>query len=123
MRKIIQNNFLWNEHKINIPSKVLLTNAFIKHHINNFWTDIVLKITDTQHILLLVRIQYIDDSINTLCTLQKLNKNDIKYIIKLLTNKIQMSQDEYLNKPIKNIIFGYVIRDGKINNKINVLNN
>ena len=34
-----------------------------------------------------------------------------------------MSQDEYLNKPIKNIIFGYVIRDGKINNKINVLNN
>ena len=84
MKKITQNksNFLWNEHKINITSKVLLTNAFIKHHITNFWTDIVLKMTDTQHILLLVRVQYIDDSINTLCTLQKLNKNDLKYIIK-----------------------------------------
>lgn len=80
--KKIKTNFLWNEHKINIPTKVLLTKAFITHNITNFWSDIVLKITDNQHILLLFRIQYIDDTINTLCTLQKLNKNDLNYIIK-----------------------------------------
>ena len=34
-----------------------------------------------------------------------------------------MSQDEYLNKPIKNIIFGYIIRDGKINNKLSTITN
>ena len=98
------NSITWIENKVNISTQVLLTKAFIKHHINIFWTEIMNKINDNQHILFILRLQFSNGQVRTLNKLTKLTKNDLKYIIDLLNDKVQSSQDGYKTMPLNAII-------------------
>ena len=109
-----KNSITWIENKVKISSQVLLTKAFIKYHINIFWTEIMNKINDNQHILFILRLQFNNGQVRTLNKLTKLTKKDLNFILDLLNDKIQSSQDGYKTIPLNAIIFAYAIVDGKI---------
>lgn len=99
-----KNSITWIENKVKISSQVLLTKAFIKYHINIFWTEVMNKINNNQHILFILRLQFSNGQVRTLNKLTKLTKNDLKYIIDLLNDKVQSSQDGYKTMPLNAII-------------------
>ena len=103
----------WNENRIEIPGNVLLTKSFMKYHINNFWNEYMNKLPDNTHMLFLFRVQFNDGQIRTLCKLQQLNKEDKNYIIDLLENKIQFSDDSYKTTPIIKIILAFSLSVGQ----------
>ena len=87
-----KNSITWIENKVKISSQVLLTKAFIKYHINIFWgakPEVMNKINNNQHILFILRLQFSNGQVRTLNKLTKLTKNDLKYIIDLLNDKVQ----------------------------------
>lgn len=102
-----KNSITWIENKVKISSQVLLTKAFIKYHINIFWgakPEVMNKINNNQHILFILRLQFSNGQVRTLNKLTKLTKNDLKYIIDLLNDKVQSSQDGYKTMPLNAII-------------------
>ena len=123
--KVNKNNksITWIENKVNISTQVLLTKAFIKYHLNIFWKEVVNKINDNQHILFILRLHFSNGSIRTLNKLVKLTKNDLKFLLDLLNDKIQTSQDAYKSTPINAITFAYAICDGKISSNIQINSN
>lgn len=62
------------------------------------------KINNNQHILFILRLQFSNGQVRTLNKLTKLTKNDLKYIIDLLNDKVQSSQDGYKTMPLNAII-------------------
>lgn len=112
-----KNSIVWIENKVKLSSQVLLTKAFIKYHINIFCrepVEVMNKIKDNQHVLFILRLQFSNDQIRTLNKMVKLTKNDLKYLIDLLNDKVQTSQDGYKTMSLNNIIFAYAIVEGKI---------
>ena len=99
-----KNSITWIENKVKISSQVLLTKAFIKYHINIFWTEVMNKINNNQHILFILRLQFSNGQVRTLNKLTNLTKNDLKYIIDLLNDKVQSSQGGYKTMPLNAII-------------------
>ena len=108
----------WNENRIEIPGNVLLTKSFMKYHINNFWNEYMNKLPDKTHMLFLFRVHFNDGQIRTLCKLQQLNKEDKNYLIDILENKIQFSDDSYKTTPITKIILAFSVRSGRAEEKV-----
>ena len=90
----------------------------MKYHIENFWNEYMTKIADNTHMIFLFRVQFNDGQIRTLCKLQQLNKEDKNYIIDLLENKIQFSDDSYKTTPITKIILAFSVRSGRAEEKV-----
>ena len=116
-----KNSITWIENKVKISSQVLLTKAFIKYHINIFWgakPDVMNKIKDNQHVLFILRLQFSNGQIRTLNKMVKLTKLDLKFLLDLLNDKVQTSQDGYKTMSLNTIIFAYAIVDGKISSNL-----
>lgn len=112
---------VWIENKVKISNQVLLTKAFIKYHINIFCrepVEVMEKLTDNQHVLFILRLHFSNGSIRTLNKMVKLTGgktgNDLKFLLDLLNDKVQTSQDGYKTTPLNAITFAYAIVDGKI---------
>ena len=90
----------------------------MKYHIENFWNEYMTKIADNTHMIFLFRVQFNTGDIRTLCKLQRLNKEDKNYLIELLDNEIQLSDDAYRNTPIAAIFLAFAARTGRAEDKV-----
>lgn len=67
-----------------------------------------------KHVLFILRLHFSNGSIRTLNKMVKLTKLDLKFLIDLLNDKVQTSQDGYKSTPLNAITFAYAIVEGKI---------
>lgn len=108
----ISNNLIvpgiWNDHAYSL-NNILLTKNIIRIHLNKFWNDVMNHLTDDQYVILLFRIQFEDGIYATLNHLQKINKNDFKELLDLLSDILDIKSEEYHSTPIKNVIISYKI--------------
>ena len=81
----------------------------MKYHIENFWNEYMSTIADNTHMIFLFRVQFNTGQIRTLCKLQRLNKEDKNYLIDLLDNEIQLSDDAYRTTPISAIFLAFSV--------------
>jgi len=110
----------WSNKEYKLDSSNLIANLFIDSYINTFWNDIINKLEEKQHILLLIRVKYTDGNYSTIGDLQKINKNSKNDLVKYLKNIINISFDSYKDIPISSIIFSYGIREGLIKQDSNI---
>jgi len=78
----------WSNKEYKLDSSNLIANLFIDSYINTFWNDIINKLEEKQHILLLIRVKYTDGNYSTIGDLQKINKNSKNDLVKYLKNII-----------------------------------
>ena len=104
--------FNFGNYILPINDNSLLSTNLLKICLNKFWKDVVEKIEDDQHILLLVKIKYSNGQFSTIDYLKRLNKIDKGYLLDQLINMIEIKSNYYLEIPITNIIFNYGIRPG-----------
>jgi len=111
---------LWGFYTININHPSIISNSLIKMAIKVFWKNIVQKMNDDKHIIVLFRIVYPNDIYNTLGQLQRLNKNEQNYYISYINDILSLKNNEYKSLPITKIIINYGIRDGITFKKENI---
>ena len=92
-----------------------LSNELLVTYINNFWGDILNNIKDTSHLMLMCKVQFSDETTGyrTLGHLRKVNFEDKDLFIDYLTQRLSILSDSYMTLPISNIIFSYIIKEGK----------
>jgi len=110
-------NVHWGFYSININKPSIISNSLIKMAINDFWSNIVNKMKDDKHIIVLFRIVYPNDIYNTLGQLKRLNKNDKNYYISYINDILSIKNNEYKSLPINKIIVNYGVRDGLASKK------
>jgi hypothetical protein len=64
---------------------------------------------ENKYIILLLRVEFIDNTIGTLSKLQKVNVNDYKKLYEIFKDIYHYKNESYKIKEIKNIIFSYKI--------------
>ena len=112
------NKYNWINHYFKIKPASLLTKDLLNIYINQFWKEIVIKINDNQHILLLSSLQWTNGEFATIGQLQKLNKEDKDYLLNYLLNIIEIKSDTYISEPLMSLTFSYGIREGLAEEKI-----
>jgi hypothetical protein len=96
----------------------LINKNILSLNLNKFFLEVVLKIKDNQHILLIPRLQLgaIDGQIISIAP--KIEINNLKGIkdtlLTFLLDRVGLISDSYKNIPISKFIFSYGIREGKI---------
>lgn len=97
-----------------ITNNLTLTNELLVSYINNFWIDIFNNIKDTNHLLLMCKVNFSDESLGyrTLGHLRKVNFNDKELFIDYLTKRLSVLNDSYVTAPICQITFSYIIKEG-----------
>lgn len=104
--------FNWINYYFNIEPATLITKDLLKHYIHQFWKNVVNKLEDNHHVIVLARVKYTNGQVATIDTLQKLNKKDDKYFLERLLTKLELKDDSYISHPIERMIFSYGIREG-----------
>ena len=96
-----------------------LTNEILVNFINNFWDETFNLIKDTNHLLILTKVQFTDEEMGyrTLGHLSKVNFNDKELFIDYLTQRLSILSDSYVTIPISKITFSYIIKEGQCNDK------
>src|ERR1700712_976336 len=81
---------------------------------------------DNKYIILLLRIQYLDNTVATLGNLQKVNVIDFNELYEMFKDIFHWKSEAYKIREIKNIIFSYkIIPDTKLfnnNSKLSIIN-
>ena len=108
------NNKKWNNYEVTLPTSTLLTKTVLAEYIDNFFKETIFKINDDQHVYLILRVRFSDNSISTIGKLQKVNKEVRNDYIEHVINHIDLINEAYSSKEIKSIIFSYGVRQGKI---------
>jgi len=111
---------LWNykEYKFNPP--ILMTDQVLERHINLFWKNVMNKTSIDQHILLLLKVKFIDNQIRTLNDLQTINVNSKSDILDYFKGRVQVLDEAYKVIPISSLIFSYGIRKGKVSPTVGI---
>ena len=101
----------------------ILTNELLVTYINTFWLDIFNDIKDTNHLLLLCKVQFTDEELGyrTLSHLTKVNFEDKDLYLDLILNRLSILSDSYTTLPISNLMFSYIIKKGQCNEKDRIL--
>jgi hypothetical protein len=119
MKKQKQNK-LWINLKFDLANHTIFSRELLRKYVDMFWRKTMDKLNDESHILLLLRLIYVNDQVSTLTPLQKLNKNDKLYFINhIMDTFVFKTESESSNPiiPIKSVIFSYGIRKGKVEDK------
>jgi DNA polymerase type B, organellar and viral len=92
-----------------------LTNEILASIIINFWNEIFNSVKDTNHLLILCKVNFSsnEEGYRTLGHLRKVNFNDRELFIDYLQQRLGILSDSYISHPISNIIFSYIIKDGQ----------
>ena len=96
----------------------LYTKHLVKSFITKFWKEHVSLISDNQHILLLFRVNYINNQTKTIGTLKSLNKEDKDIFTKFIHEMMNFKDEDYKTIPIFSFTFSYYIKEGKAPIKI-----
>lgn len=110
------NRNAWDEYRIPFFNKIFSKDLFEKL-IKKFWLKIEDEFTNNNHLYLLFKIQYSDGNFATVGTLQRLNKDDLSWYIKLIISLIQFKSEFYKEAQINEIIISYGFKNEKIPTK------
>src|SRR5258708_4809987 len=110
-------NKLWSNKTYSLDCLQVFSKPLLNKYITIFWDEIVKVLPEDKHILLILRIQYQDNSIVSIGNMQKLNKGDIKPFIKYILEIINTKTDHYVSSTIINIICSYGVRNGLVENQ------
>ena len=109
---MIQTKLYSLSKSTSISRKILIT------YINSFWKDVFSSPEFiNKHLLLLVKVQFIDGGYKTLADMRKVNVNDKDLLIHYLSNRLGLFVDSYKVTPISQIIFTYIVRYGLANDE------
>lgn len=97
-----------------LPSSTTLSKTMLTKYINSFWTDIFSSpdLITNNHLLLLVKITFINGDVITLAELRKANFADKDLLLEYLANRLNILAESYQVDPISEINFNYIIKDG-----------
>jgi len=109
----------WNNLEIKLDNPTIITKDLLKSNINKFWSDIINKLNNNQHVLFILRLRFDNNQMVTASTLKKIDKTNKNDLIDYLYDRISVSNEAYSITPIKSIIFSYGIREGVIDHSIN----
>lgn len=109
----------WKNHSIVLKNKILLNKNVISKHVSEFWKDQIETLPDIKnnHIIILFRVKSEDGLFLTLGQLQRINPNEMAYLIDYLTNILTLKSNSYTSIPIMEIIFSFGIRKGNVEPK------
>ena len=101
-------------YHISQDKNIFLSKDLITNQINIFFNKIDNKDKDNNHILILFRVQYKNNEIATIGTLQRFNfhENFIDKYIDYIVSILAFKDDHYKTESIKKIIFSYGIKEG-----------
>lgn len=96
-----------------------LTNEILVSYINCFWIYVFNNIRDTNHLMLICKVQFTNEEMGyrTLGHLRKVNFSDKKLFISYLSQRLSVLSDSYMTLPISNITFSYIVREGLCTDK------
>jgi hypothetical protein len=94
-----------------------LTNEILVSFIENFWNDIFKSIKDTNHLLILCKVNFSStaaepEPYRTIGHLRRVNFTDKELYIEYLIQRLGILSDAYITQPISNITFSYIIKEG-----------
>ena len=108
---------LWNDKEYLFPTTdniSILTEQILDKYTNLFWKEIVSKISDNQHILLLIRVRFKDNQIRTLSELQTIIPSSKDNLLQFIKDRLYILNEAYQVIPVSSLIFSYGIREGGI---------
>ena len=100
-----------------ISDKLTLTNEVLASYIHSFWSDIFNDIKDNNHLMLMCKVQFTDESegYRTLGNLRRVNFSDKELFIEYLSERLSILNESYVTQPISKVMFSYIIKSGKCN--------
>lgn len=105
-----------------IEEDMFLQNSLIKITLKKFWKEVMQPLKKDQIVIILFKINFIDENnspyMRTLGSLIKTNKSEFTRIYNLLSARLEISDEDYISTPIKELIITYKIID-KDNIKVN----
>lgn len=90
----------------------LVSNKLLDIYISNFWNDVFSNIKDTNHLMLMCKVQFENSSYKTIGHLRKVNFEDKELYLEYLSESLLILNDSYVTIPISNITFSYIIKKG-----------
>ena len=103
---------IWDNYSYSITNQTVLTKTVIDEAISKFWGEILPNVDNDQHIIALFRVKTIDNLIQTLGHLKRLNKGDKDYYAQYIRDVISIKADDYKTQIINEIIISYGIKEG-----------
>jgi hypothetical protein len=98
---------LWLNKTYCLDSSKIFSKTLLNYYINIFWNEVVEEIASDKHVLILLRLEFENNTLVIIGQLQKLKKEDKKYFIDYLFNIIELKSDSYVIIPINSITFSY----------------
>lgn len=104
--------FNYQSYTIN---NLTITSEILASYTTKFWNDLFENIKDNSHLMLMCKVQFIDNEMGyrTLGKLRKVNYSDKELLIEYLTDKLGLLNDAYTTHPISKFTFSYIIKEGK----------
>jgi hypothetical protein len=95
--------------------KTIVTNEVLNAYITHFWNDVfkpINNLSNSKHLMLMCKVEFVDTGYRTLGHLRKVNYSDKELYLNYLSEKLNYLDDSYITNPISKIIFSYMISDG-----------
>jgi hypothetical protein len=93
----------------------LLTNKVIEDTLQQFFKEVMSKLSSDTYVMILFRMEYETKQILTLGPQQKINKHDIKELLSSYKALLEIKDEKYKNTPMNSIIISYkVIPEDKL---------
>ena len=107
-----------------LPTNTSLSNTVLKRYIKSFWNDIFSTLQNKMniHLMVLVKVHFINGDYRTLADLRKLNYNDMDIFISFLVNRLGILNESYQVTPVTDLTFTYIIKDGIANDEREIVN-
>jgi hypothetical protein len=106
----------WINKDYKLSPPVVITEQILNIYVNLFWKEVMSKIKNDQHVLLLLKVKFEDNQIRTLSELQTINNNNSlrDNLLQFFKDRLQILNEAYRIIPVSHIIFSYGIRSGAI---------
>ena len=95
-------------------SNLVLTNELLIVYIHRFWSDIFSKMKNSNHLMLMCKVQYMDSDLGyrSLGDLRKVNFEDRDLFLAYLVQRLGLLTEEYATYPVTKITFTYFVKSG-----------
>lgn len=113
--------------KYNLAESIILTNEVLNTYISQFWNEIFVPINDEnqpKYLMILCKIKLIsgnNESYKTLAPLRRVEFSDKDLFYGYLSARLGILIDSYHPQNISEIVFTYIIKDGKISKEDRLL--
>ncbi len=107
----------WKDLKFTPLNQIFFTKAKLAQYLDKFWDQVMLKLGEDEHVIVIVRVQFATGGFASLGRLQKVgpHSKDKKWLLEYLMHYIAIQEAYYLSESaIKAFIFSHGIRAGAV---------